>query len=228
MVVPFDFALDEECWRWMPEGYNLHIARTAYNEHTTVDEAHAQNVSDASVVVPAVRELLMARPASIAYSCTMGSFINGNAGEHLLCAAMSAAGAQKPVTTSGALLEALHAMGIKKLAIATPYNESITRRLTTFLEAAGHKVTKAGYLGSDGDIMLIGPDTVREMAHSINTDDAEALFFSCTDLRMFDVIAELEKELGKPILSANQVTMWATLKVAGLPLPDVNQRLFQI
>jgi hypothetical protein len=36
MVVPFDFALDDECWRWLPEGVSLYIARTARLADTAV------------------------------------------------------------------------------------------------------------------------------------------------------------------------------------------------
>jgi|TARA_B100001245_G_scaffold81327_1_gene58316 maleate isomerase len=228
VVAPFDFALDDECWRWMPEGVPLHISRTEFSEHTRVDEQLAQDVSNASVVVPAIHSMAMARPLSVGYACTMGSFVNGNAGEYLLRETMANAGVEKPVTTSGALLDALSALGITKVAIATPYDEAMTRRLANFLSVAGVAVTKAGYLESDYDIMRIGYDTVCELARAIHTDGAQALFFSCTNLRTFDVIERLEAELGKPVLSANQVTMWATLRAGGLPMPSVNQHLFRV
>ena len=226
LIAPFDFALDDECWKWMPEGYSLYVARTEFNNHTTVDEQLAQNVSDASVVVPAIRSLIMAEPSVVAYACTSGSFVNGNAGEYLMRESMASAGALHPVTTSGALLDALAKLGVKSLAVATPYDQVLTERLVNFLAAAGVKVTRAGYLASERDIMHIDYDTVRKMAHMINDDQSDALFFSCTNLRTFDVIEELERELGKPVLSANQVTMWATLINASLPLPKVPHKLF--
>lgn len=75
--------------------------------------------------------------------------------------------------------------------------------------------------------MHIAYDAVRQMAELVDHPGAEAIFFSCTNLRTFDVIEELEQKLDKPVLSANQVTMWAALKTAGLTLPILSQWLFQ-
>jgi maleate isomerase len=226
LVAPFDFALDDECRRWLPAEVPLYITRTARLEDTAVTENLAQEVSTAGAVTPAIRSLISAEPASIAYACTSGSFVNGLVGEAALCQVMEEAGANKAVTTSGALLQALQALNITKVAIATPYNEQLTRLLVEFLETADIQVVRAGYFNSERDIMHIGYDAVREMADQVNRADAQAIFFSCTNLRTFDVISELEDKLDKPILSGNQVTMWAALKAANLPLPDLDQRLF--
>lgn len=121
---------------------------------------------------------------------------------------------------------ALKDLGITKIAIATPYNEDLTHGLVDFLETAGVSVVRAGYLNSEHDIMHIGYESVRAMVDLVDHENAQAIFFSCTNLRTFDIIEGLEQKLGKPILSANQVTMWAALKVAGLPMPIVSQRLF--
>lgn len=226
LVAPFDFALDDECWRWLPAGVPLYVTRTARLEDTSVTTDLAEKVSDSKAVVPAVRSLISAEPASIAYACTSGSFISGISGEAALREVMQQAGAKQAITTSGALLEALKTMGVSRIAIATPYNEELTRLLAAFLETAGVKVVKAGYLNSEHDIMHIDYDAVRNMAAIVDHPDAEAIFFSCTNLRTFDVIQELETLYNKPVLSANQVTMWAALRAADLEIPKISQRLF--
>lgn len=226
LVAPFDFALDDEYWRWLPKGVPLYVTRTARLENTAVTEKLAQEVSNAAAVVPAVRSLISAEPASVAYACTSGSFVGGIEGEAELRGVMAAAGAPSAVTTSGALLAALKELNITRLAIATPYNEDLTRSLAAFLETAGIKVVRAGYLNSEHDIMHIGYDSVQAMADVVDHEDAQAIFFSCTNLRTFDIIEELEQRLGKPILSANQVTIWAALKAAGLAASSYNQSLF--
>ena len=140
--------------------------------------------------------------------------------------AMEAAGAQNAVTTSGALLMALRELGITRLAIATPYNEELTRALADFLKAAGIRVVKAGYLDSESDIMHITYGAVKAMAAEVDDPEAEAIFFSCTNLRTFGIIPGLESRLDKPVLSANQVMMWTAMKKAGITLPRLPQRLF--
>jgi maleate isomerase len=57
-------------------------------------------------------------------------------------------------------------------------------------------------------------ETVR-LVREADCSDAEAVFVSCTNLATYDVIAPLEAELGKPVLTANQVTMWAMLEAIG-------------
>jgi maleate isomerase len=226
IVAPSDFALDDEYWRWLPAGVPLYVTRTARPEDTRVTTKFAEAVSDAAVVIPAVRSLVSADPSSIAYACTSGSFVDGLDGEKELCGVMRQAGAEEVVTTSGALLMALSELNISRIAIATPYNEELTKLLADFLKTAGIRVVQAGYLNSEHDIMHIDYDAVRNMADMVDHPDAEAIFFSCTNLRTFDVIAEIEDRLGKPVLSANQVTMWAALKAANLPLPEIAQKLF--
>ncbi len=226
MVAPFDFALDDECWRWLPNDVSLYVTRTARLDNTAVTAELAKSVSDAAAVIPAVRSLISAEPASVAYACTSGSFVEGIEGEKRLCQVIRDAGALEAVTTSGALLQALRALNVTRIAIATPYNEELTHDLADFLETAGIKVIKAGYLNSEHDIMHIGYESVRTMAGVVNSDEAQAIFFSCTNLRTFDIIHELEEKFDKPVLSANQVTMWATLKSAGLSQPELDQRLF--
>jgi len=227
LVAPFDFALDDECARFLPADVPLYVTRTARLEDTAVTTKLAEEVGGAEAVVPAVRSLISADPAAVAYACTSGSFVGGVAGEAVLRQTMIDAGAYDAVTTSGAMLAALRELGVSKVSIATPYNEELTRLLADFLEAAGIKVVKAGFLNTEQDIMHIEYDAVRQMADLVDHSEAEAIFFSCTNLRTFDVIEELEGKLEKPILSANQVTMWAALKSAGLPLPNLAQRLFK-
>jgi maleate isomerase len=58
-----------------------------------------------------------------------------------------------------------------------------------------------------------------------DSPDAEAVFVSCTNLPTYDLIAPLERELGKPVLTANQVTMWSALRLAGATAVGPGQRL---
>lgn len=227
LVVPFDFALDAECWRWTPPGVSLYVTRTP-RQDAEVTVTLAERVSEHAVVADGVRNLLAAAPASVAYACTSGSFIHGLSGELRLHDVMREAGAPATVTTSGAMLEAFQTLGARRVAIATPYDEMITAGLSNFLEQAGHEVVSSAYLGLTADIAKVGPGAVRYLAHAVEQPDVDAYFFSCTNLRTFDVIRKLETELDRPVLSANQVTVWSALRAGGFPMPDVGHRLFDV
>lgn len=226
LVAPFDFALDGECLRWLPAGVTMFTTRTPALDAKEVTVTLAQEVSSAAAVSPAVQSLLAVSPAAIGYACTSGSFVGGLRGEEALRDVMLAAGAPAAVTTSGALISALQAVGARNIAIATPYNAELTQLLADFLDQAGVGVSAGTYLDMEQDIARISPAAVERMAHAIDAPEADALFFSCTNLQTFDVIEKLETQLGKPILSANQVTIWATLRAGGLPMPRLGQRLF--
>ena len=60
-------------------------------------------------------------------------------------------------------------------------------------------------------------------AIKVKNANADAIFVSCTNLWTYDVLGALEAELGKPVLSANQVTAWATLVDAGVLSPGITQ-----
>jgi len=228
LVAPSDFVLDAECWRWLPPDTTLYINRTHPLEDSSVTAALAVEVSSDIAVVPAVTALLPAKPASIAYACTCGSFVGGVAGEHKLLDTILEAGASPTVTTSGALVQALDFLNIKRLAIATPYNEELTDLLVDYLEEAHYDVVSSGFLDKEHDIADVSYKSVKRLAEAVDTPEAEAIFFSCTNLHTFDIIEELEREFGKPVLSANQVTMWAALRAAKLPMPPVPQILFRV
>jgi maleate isomerase len=224
LIVPFDLALDRELWRWAPEEVTLLLNRTPYVDDP-VSIALAEAVSDSDDVCRATRELIATAPSCIAYACTSGSFVHGVAGEKRLVEAMCTAGAPQAVTTSGALLDALSALGIHRVAVATPYVESLTSRLGEFLGEAGIDTVGGAQLGLSGEIWKVPYAVTAQLIRDADSPDAQAVFASCTNLPTYDLIAPLEAELGKPVLTANQVTLWAALRRAGSAAIGRGQRL---
>jgi maleate isomerase len=232
VVAPFDFALDRELWRWVPDDVSLHLTRTPYVP-VEVSLDLARLVSEHETLADGVRTLTAVAPEVVAYACTSGSFVGGIAGERAMCEAMTRAGAVPSVTTSGALLEALIELGVRRVALVTPYTVSVTRALEAYVAEAGVLVTGCAFMGLTRHIWKVPYRGVVEMARqavrSGRTERrgqavhrgaggaavADALFISCTNLPTYDVIPQLEAELRIPVLSANQVTMWAALRRLG-------------
>ncbi len=215
VVAPFDFALDRELWRWVPDEISLYLTRTPFVP-VEVSLDMARLVSEHETLRDAVMALHSVRPESVAYACTSGSFVGGTAGELGMRAAMSESAAGLPaVTTSGALLDALAEIGARRIAVVTPYTKSVTDSLEDFLGEAGIAVLGRAYLGLTREIWRVPYRDVVDMARSAVVGDVDALFISCTNLPTYDVIPQLEAELRLPVLSANQVTMWAALRAIG-------------
>ena len=224
VVAPYDFALDRELWRWVPDDVTLHLTRTPYAPLAATLEM-AVHVSDPELIARATTDVLPVAPLAVAYACTSGSFVGGLTGEAALVDAMVAAGAPNAVTTSGALLLALRHLGINRVATVTPYTDDLTAGLTAFLAEAGVEVVATAGLGLIAHIWTVPYEATVELVRSIDTTAADAVFISCTNLPTYDVIAGLEAMIGKPVLTANQVTMWSALSVAGHTAIGPGQRL---
>ncbi|MFI7382941.1 aspartate/glutamate racemase family protein [Streptomyces sp. NPDC049813] len=214
VVAPFDFALDRELWRWVPDEISLHLTRTPFVP-VEVSLDLARLVSEHETLGEAVRALGAAEPEVLAYACTSGSFVGGIAGERALCEAMRRSGELPSLTTSGALLEALTELGVHRVALVTPYTRSVTESLEEYLNQAGVEIAGCADLGLTRHIWKVPYREVATMARDALGGAADALFISCTNLPTYDVIPQLEAELRIPVISANQVTMWAALRRLG-------------
>jgi maleate cis-trans isomerase len=214
VIVPFDFALDRELWRWVPADAALHVTRTPFVPSPVTAEM-ARVISDPEPVRRATRDVLVPEPGVVAYACTSGSFVDGAAGEIALTGVISEAGAPLALTTSGALVEALTTLGATRIAVVTPYVDDLTTKLAEFLAAHGVETVGSVGLGLLGQIWRVTYEEVVRAVRAADRPEAEAVFISCTNLATYDVIAPLERLLGKPVITANQVTVWAALRAVG-------------
>jgi len=195
-----------------PEGIAAFAARMrnakADYEDTLGLIKHAERATD---------ELVSAHVDVVAFTCTAASFIQGGKGEDELRKLIEKTAHVPSVTTSGAVVQALKRLEVKKLAIATPYPEEINRLEKTFFEEQGFEVLEIKGLGIT-DAFLIGcemPDNTYRFVKSIDNSSADAIFISCTNYRTFDIIELLEEDCKKPVVTSNQATFWATLRTIG-------------
>ena len=79
VVTPFDFALDRELWRWVPDDITLHITRMPYAPLRANLEM-AVHISDPALVAQGYDDVRAVSPLVMAYACTSGSFIGGRGG----------------------------------------------------------------------------------------------------------------------------------------------------
>ncbi len=217
IIAPFDLALERELWRWAPLEVSFHLARTPY-EPVPVSLEMAELVSEHRHLQAATRDVLGVEPEVVAYLCTSGSFVHGLAYEEELRAAILAAGAPAAVTTSGALAEAVRELELSRVSVITPYDAPLTERLVAFLGELDVEVMRSHYLGLGGGIWKVNYRTVAELIVAADDPRSEAIVVSCTNLPTYDIIAPLEQRLGKPVITANQLTVWACLGRMGLPM----------
>lgn len=117
------------------------------------------------------------------------------------------------ITTSTAVISALKELELKKLSVATPYIDELNVREKQFLQDYGFEVLEIRGMGirKAFEIGLVESKKVEEFAKKTFRKQSDGLFLSCTNLRTLQVIELLEKEIGRPVISSNQATIWATL-----------------
>lgn len=226
LIVPCDLTLDAEYPRYLPEGATVHVTRTGFHAGD-LDLDFILGVSSPSEIAYATRSLTKIAPGVISFACTSGSFVLGLGGESSIRALMEDAGAAVAQTTSGALLDALAALGVERIGLGTPYTESVGARLGFFLTEAGYHVTDVVNMELHDVIGPVADDMVIDLARRAAGGRPDAVFLACTGVPTLDLINPLEADLEMPVLTANQVTMWAALGSIGMRSPLASQRLLR-
>jgi maleate isomerase len=123
-----------------------------------------------------------------------------------------------PTTTaSTAAVDALKALGVSKISLATPYPEALTKVQENFLRGNGLEVLHSTWIREKTGLSSeLGPEKVHGLALEANWKESEAVFISCVTLHTAKLIQTLEKELMKPVITSSQVTMWRLLRLAGV------------
>ena len=196
-----------------PPGVGIHFTRAAIPDSITSETLGAQ----AELLADCAATLLPDGSLDVVcYACTSGSLVIG---EERVFAELRR-GAPRAIATSliSGVIRALRTLGVRRVAIATPYLDDINRREADYLEAAGFEVVSLCGLNleKDSEMVRVAPDYIAEFALAQDRAEAEAIFVSCGALRTLDVIGEIEARAGKPAICSNQAMVWDCLRLAGL------------
>lgn len=215
LLLPSSNSVQEgDFWRALPPGFSLHVARMGLS---TVEadstlrivqeiEAESKKLADADVDV-------------IVFAATAPSSRNGIGYDRELIKRISGASGRPATTASTALLEALRTLGAKAIVLAAPWSEAINVTTAAFIEANGFKVLAQEALGlvRNLEIGLLEPQSAYDAARRIDRPGADAVMLACGNWSTFAAIERLERDLRKPVLTTNQVSLWHALKMLGAP-----------
>lgn len=206
-------ASERDFHKWAPEGVEICTTRVLFEK---VD--HDGLIEMGNRVEQAAKLISTSDLDIIVFACTTGSLIKGLGYDEELTTRIQCAANVPAITTSGALLQALRTIGSKKLSIATPYSKQVDQAEKKFLEDNGYEVLDIqGLEFTDPRKMpMVTPDQMYHMAKRVNHQEADTVFLSCTGLGIIDYIPMYEQDLSKPVLTSNQVTLWAALRHLGI------------
>lgn len=169
------------------------------------------------------------RLQSVIWACTSGSFVYGPDGARDQIDQLASVAGVPASSTSAAFVDALAHLGITRVAVAASYPQDVATLFVDYLAAAGVEVVAMGSADIDtaAEVGHLSPEQVVELAVSRDHPEAQTLLVPDTAMRTLAVIPELEYRLGKPVLTANQVTVWQALRLAGArPTSSVLGTLF--
>lgn len=156
-------------------------------------------------------------PQAVIYACTSGSFIKGAAWDEMIMEKVSGICGCPAITASRAMINAILAMGLRKLTLVTPYTDNINEHEKDFIESMGIQVTAMRGLNIvDAETLRTQTaEQIRELVLTTDVPESDGVFISCTNMEGLFIAEYLEKELGKPVLSSNLVCLWNLLRLLG-------------
>jgi maleate cis-trans isomerase len=217
LIVPPNNTVTESEWASvLPNGVTLHTTRFRVNPLAATPQeldVLREGLADACQL------LSEAEISAVAFGCTAPSAVSPRAEMEAL---MSRAAAGLPAATAAAaVVDALGALGAKRVVLMSPFSPAVTQHEARFMEQEGLQVLSQHSLGHGTyrpgvklAIHRIPPSEVCEAVLTIDHGNADAIVLSGTNLVTFPVLQEIERRTGKPVVSSNQALLWSTLRKA--------------
>lgn len=221
LVPSVNYVMEPDMYTMVPPDVSVHFARLRTAAITPDGDDRRETLTRgfeemAADSVDAAMRLSAVDPQVISYGSTSGSFYRGRDYDAALIRKIQEATGVPAVTPSTATVAALRALGMQKICLIAPYADWITDKAKEFLTAHGFDVPACKGLGLGP--LATGqqpPEVARDLALEAYTEECDGVFCSCTFFRAIEVIEVIERKLGKPVVTANQATMWLMLKTAG-------------
>jgi maleate isomerase len=216
-----------EAWfaRAVPEGVSVHVSRMPIAPVTTLEAI----MEMAKYEVAATRLVADCEPDVIMYACTASTIVRGRAYDLELMETLSEAAGVPTYTTTEAIVRALGVFDARRISVATPYPVAIDERERAFLEECGLEVASLESFGiaDNRELADPSPGEIYRLGRQAFVPGSDALLISCLALRSHFVAAELEQDLGVPVITSTTATLWAALRLAGVhgPLPGYGRLL---
>ena len=216
LIYPACGKRDNDFSRLAPDGVSVHVTRVAFSGRVTARDIGT--MAEVDNLLAAARLLKDVQPSCISWADTSGSFMFGPECDIRQADAIRGETGVPASTTTTAVLAACARLGVSRLAVASPYAADVNQGLRSFLAARGVAVSSMRSLDleSEWQIHVVDSGAAYRLAREAWTAQAEALFIPCTDFEAIDLIEVLEADLGVPVVTANQATMWHALRLSGV------------
>lgn len=236
LLVPHgDVNPEGELRAMAPSGVSVHAARVPFGAMRAglMDPTIPHGPVRAIVEAPAIDDvtaLLADAPVDvIGFAFTSSSYVTSEEEDRALAERLEKrCQGQRVLITGTSALAAIRALGVRRLAVVDPpwFDDELNEAGRRYFERAGVQVVLAASAGLPSSQRDIHPGAVYEWARANVPSDADGVFFGGNGFRTCGVIDALEADLGRPVLTANQVLLWHALEVVGIRTSSGYGRLF--
>ena len=211
-------TVEPELYRMAPDGVTVHFARldSGAGAPGTPDAIEHRTLGYLDALPGARRALAAVEPTVVLLAHTAVSYLNGFAGEPKLMERLATLTSAAATTAAAAVRAALMHLGVTRIALATPYPESISKAGRAFWEAAGFEVVGYRRLEGVANIYAETEERAYTLGRAADVPAAEAILISGTGLPTVGIIDRLERDLGKPVITSQQAGLWRSLQLADL------------
>jgi maleate isomerase len=179
--------------------------------------AELLQTGEAGRLLPPARQLVAAGAGAVCWACTSGSFAGGADWARDQVAALTA-GTGRPATSAAlALADAVRHLDATAVDLLSPYPEPLTGRLRDFFASHGITVLAVAALGCEAGAdshRLDLPAAVARFTPRLSRP-ARPLVIPDSAVNTLDLVGRLEEDLGRPVVTANQATLWKGLGLLG-------------
>ena len=223
ILVPFtNTNLEPDMALLRPDGVSLHFSRMGGYDQDEIPDAAQMHGLGAADLDEQLRLLQGTRPDVILYGCTSATLTHGPAFDRGLAERIRQESGAATVTAAGALVHAMNCLGVNRIGFASPYVSAINDLAVGFLAQTGIETVARSEVNDVLDNYGQGsldPQAVFELGLAADHPEADAIVLSCTDMRSVEIIARLEKTVGKPVISSNQAMVFQAMQIAGIRDP---------
>jgi maleate isomerase len=220
LVPPGNPTVEPEFYMMAPEGVTVHCARLQGFQSLSTPGAPAgmekRTLAYLEELPGPAKALGSVNPSVVILAHTASSYATGFAHEPRLIERLSSLTGTTALTAARAVQAALQHLGVKKLALGTPYPEAISAMGKAYWEAAGFDIVSYQRLVGVQNIYAESEQRAYHLARQAYAPEADAIFLSGTGLPTVGVLEVLEQDLKKPVISSNQASLWQALRLAGV------------
>lgn len=204
--------------------YQSRIWNEAQITPATLSRMEGDLARSAAVILPGLPL------AVVAFGCTSAAMVIGE--ENVFARLHEARPEARATTPITAAFAAFRTLGARRIAVLTPYRQDVNAAMRRYIEARGFEVPVLGSFDEEDDLRAARIDQASIQAATLELGRdprVDAVFVSCTSLRLAEAAASIETRLGKPVTSSNHAMAWHALRLAGVtdPLPRWG-RLFEL